>query len=154
MRGRRWALGLGLPLLALAAFMLLFRWDWLIPIIEAQASARLGRPVTLEHLHVRLGKMTSITAEGLRIGNPEGFEDAPPFATIPRASLDFDVAGWLRDRSIAIPAVKLENPVLEVIGRADGRDNFTFDFGGPAGEAARRQRLTDPSCRAPARTAP
>ena len=136
MRGRRWALGLGLPLLAIAVLVAVFRWDWLIPIVEAQASARLGRPVTIEHLHVHLGKVTSISAEGLRIGNPEGFEEAPPFAAIPRASLDFDVAGWLRDRSVAIPVVTLEQPVFEVIGRADGKDNYTFDLGGPGQAAA------------------
>ena len=140
MRGRRWALGLGLPVLAIVVLVLLFRWDWLIPIVEAQASARLGRPVTIEHLHVALGRVTSITAEGLRIGNPDGFDaegaEAPPFAAVPRASIDFDVAGWLRDRSIAIPVVTLERPVLEVIGRADGRDNYTFNFGTPESAVA------------------
>jgi uncharacterized protein involved in outer membrane biogenesis len=136
MRGRRWALGLGLPLLAIAVLVAVFRWDWLIPIVQAQASARLGRPVTIEHLHVHLGKVTSISAEGLRIDNPEGFEAEPPFAAIPRASLDFDVAGWLRDRSVAIPVVTLEQPVFEVIGRADGKDNYTFDLSGPCQAAA------------------
>ncbi|MFC7693423.1 hypothetical protein ACFQY5_31665 [Paeniroseomonas aquatica] len=125
---------MGLPLLAIVVLVLLFRWDWLIPIVEAQATARLGRPVTIEHLHVKLGKVTSITAEGLRIGNPDGFEDAPPFAAIPRASLDFDVAGWLRDRSVAIPVVTLDQPVFEVIGRADGKDNT------PSISAARARR--------------
>ncbi|SDB47088.1 AsmA family protein [Belnapia rosea] len=134
---RRWALGLGLPLLAIGVFLALFRWDWLIPIVEARASAALGRPVTIEHLHVSLGLITTISAEGLRVGNPPGFEDAPPFATVPRASLDLDVSALIQSREIVIPQVTLDRPSVEVIGRADGSNNYSFKLGGsPPAEGA------------------
>ncbi len=130
MHWRRWALGLGLPLLAIGVFLALFRWDWLIPIVEAQASAKLGRKVTIEHLHVSLGRVTTISAEGLRIANPPGFEDAPPFADVPRASIDLDVGAYIENRAIVIPAVTLERPRLEVLGKPDGSNNYGFNLGG------------------------
>ncbi len=130
MNWRRWALGLGLPLLAIGVFVALFRWDWLIPIVEAQASAKLGRPVTIEHLHVSLGRITTVSAEGLRIGNPPGFEDAPPFADVRRASIDLDVGAYIESRAIVIPAVTLERPQLEVLGKPDGSNNYSFNLGG------------------------
>ena len=132
MRLRRWALGLGLPLLAIGVFVALFRWDWLIPIAEAQASARLGRKVTIEHLHVSLGRVTTISAEGLKIGNPPGFEGAPPFADVRRASIDLDVGAYIESRAIVIPSVTLERPQLEVLGKPDGQNNYSFDLGGGA----------------------
>ncbi|MBL6076778.1 AsmA family protein [Belnapia sp. T18] len=132
MRWRRWALGLGVPLLAIGVFVALFRWDWLIPVVEAQASAKLGRKVTIEHLHVSLGRITTISAEGLRIGNPPGFEDAPPFAEVQRASLDLDVGAYIESSAIVIPSVTLERPQFEVLGKPDGSNNYSFDLGGGA----------------------
>lgn len=130
----RWRLSLGLPLLALALLTALFRWDWLIPIVTARASAALGRPVHIEHLHVALGRTTAITIEGLRIGNPEGFPDNPPFAAVPRASLTFEIMPLLRGRSLVISDITLEQPDVEVLSREDGTTNYAFDFGGPEGE--------------------
>ncbi len=135
MRWRRWALGLGLPLLVIGTLVAVFRWDWLIPIVEAQASAKLGRPVTIEHLHVSLGRVTTVSAEGLKIGNPPGFEDAPPFAFVPRASIDLDVGAYVESRSIVIPGVTLERPQLEVVGKPDGANNYSFNLGGPSATA-------------------
>src|SRR6478609_9129259 len=108
-RAWRWGLGVGLPLAALVLFLALFRWDWLIPIIEAQGSAALGRPVTLQHLHVRLGRTITVTAEGLRVGNPPGFPDDPPLAEVPRAEVDVAFAPLLRG-AVVIPAVTLDQP--------------------------------------------
>jgi hypothetical protein len=141
MHWRRWALGLGLPLLAIGAFLALFRWDWLIPIVEAQASAKLGRRVTIEHLHVSLGRITTISAEGLRIGNPPGFEDAPPFADVQRASLDLDVGAYIGNSAIVIPAVTLERPRFEVLGKPDGSTNYGFNLGGSSTGGGSQPRI-------------
>ncbi|MDO9707288.1 AsmA family protein [Paracraurococcus lichenis] len=130
-----WGLGVGLPLVALALFLALFRWDWLIPIIEAQAAVRLGRPVTLQHLHVSLGRTIRVTAEGLRVGNPEGFPEDPPFAELPRGTVDVAFAPLLRGK-VVIPAVELEQPKVEMIGRPDGSTNYAFHAAGPAGEGS------------------
>ena len=39
-RRRRWPFVLGAVVLALAVFLAVFRWDWLIPLVNAQASKR------------------------------------------------------------------------------------------------------------------
>jgi hypothetical protein len=126
----RWGLGLGLPLFALGLFIAIFRWDWLIPLAEARASAALGRPVSIEHLHLDLGRTTTVTLEGLRIGNPPGFEAEPPFAEVPRLSLDLDAMALLRDRSLVIPSVSLDQPAVAMRSRTDGQTNYAFNLGG------------------------
>ena len=47
-------------------------WDWFIPFVDARASAAIGRQVGMQHLHARLGRITTITAEGVHIANPTG----------------------------------------------------------------------------------
>jgi uncharacterized protein involved in outer membrane biogenesis len=131
-RAWRWALGLGLPLFALGLLVALFRWDWLIPFVAPRASAALGRPVTIAHLHVAPGRTTTITLEGLRIGNPPGFEAEPPFAEVPRLSLDLDAMAFLRNRSLVIPTVTLDRPAVALRSRADEQTNYAFDLGDTA----------------------
>jgi AsmA family protein len=130
----RWLLWTGLPVLALALLAAFWSWDWFIPLVERRASATLGRPVSIAHLHVDLGRTTRITAEDLRIGNPEGFPADPPFAQVPRASLELELMPLLRDRSVVLPSVTLERPAVQVLGREDGSRNYAFDLGAPAGE--------------------
>jgi uncharacterized protein involved in outer membrane biogenesis len=125
----RWGLGLGVPLLALGLLVALFRWDWLIPFVALRASAALGRPVTIAHLHVAPGRTTTVTLQGLRIGNPPGFEAEPSFAEVPRLSLDLDTMALLRDRSLVIPTVTLEQPAIALRSRADGQTNYSFNLG-------------------------
>ncbi|MCO6416802.1 AsmA family protein [Siccirubricoccus sp. KC 17139] len=130
-RRRKWAVGLGVPLALLLLLALLFRWDWLIPIAEAQASAALGRPVTIQHLHVSLGRTTTVTLEGLEIGNPPGFDADRPLAAVPKLRVALDAMAFLRDRSLVIPSVALEQPQVALRAQEDGRNNYSF----PASEA-------------------
>jgi hypothetical protein len=59
--GRRkwWLIGLGIPVALIVGFVFLWRWDWFIPLVESRASAALGRPVTISHLHVSLAACRS-----------------------------------------------------------------------------------------------
>lgn len=135
-RGRTWLFWVVPPLAALALLWAVWSWDWFIPLVEARASAKLGRPVSIAHLHVRPGRIAAITLEGVRIGNPPGFPDDPPFAVVPRATVELDLRALARDRSLVIPSVELDRPVVEVLGREDGSRNYDFDLGGSAGEDA------------------
>jgi uncharacterized protein involved in outer membrane biogenesis len=130
MRWRRWGLWLGLPLLALAVLVPVFRWDWLIPLVEPRVSAAVGRPVDIGHLHVSLGRIITVTVEDVRIGNHVGFPREPPFAAVPRASVALEARPLLRDRRLVIPSVTIERPALEVLEREDGTNNYTFGTGG------------------------
>ncbi len=135
-RSKRWLLWLGAPLLLVALVAAFWSWDWFIPFAEARASAALGRPVHIEHLHVKLGRVSTVTAEGVRVGNPPGFPDDPPFAEVARAAAQVDVGAFLRSREVVIPSIELDRPVVNVIGRGDGSRNYAFDFAGPGGENA------------------
>ncbi len=143
-RARRWLVWLGAPLLLVALLAAFWSWDWFIPLAEARASAALGRPVRIEHLHVKLGRVSTVTAEGVRVGNPPGFPDDPPFAEVGRATAQVDVGAFLRLREVVIPSVELDRPVVNVIGREDGSRNYEFDFGAPKGEAAEPGKAPGP----------
>ncbi|SHI88863.1 hypothetical protein SAMN02745194_01276 [Roseomonas rosea] len=139
MAGRRiprWAIWTGLPLAALVLLIAFWSWDWFIPLAESRASAALGRKVTIEHLHVRLGRVTEVSADGVRIANPEGFAEHPPFARAERLSAQIDVMAYWNDRAVVIPAIEVTRPVVEAVALPDGRTNYAFEFGQPAGEGA------------------
>jgi AsmA family protein len=137
-------LGLGTPLLAIALLVAFWSWDWFIPLAESRASAAVGRPVHMEHLHVKLGRISTVHVEGLRVGNPSGFPDDPPFAEVGRATAQLDVGAFLRSREVVIPSVELDRPVVNVIGRDDGSRNYEFDFATPAGEGAEAGKAPGP----------
>lgn len=139
MAGRRiprWAIWTGIPLAAILLLIVFWSWDWFIPLAESRASAALGRKVTIEHLHVRLGRVTEVSADGVRIANPEGFPGDPPFARAERLSAKLDVMAYWHERAIVIPAIEVTRPVVEAVALADGRTNYDFNTGKPAGESA------------------
>ncbi len=69
-RMKRVLIFVGVPVVAIVALVMLWNWDWFIPFVDARASAALGRPVTIGHLHVRLGRVTTVVADDVKIGNP------------------------------------------------------------------------------------
>ncbi len=115
------------PVLLLAALLLVFRWDWLIPLAEARASVALGRPVTIQHLHVGLGRALTLRVEGLRVANPAGFDPDPPLALVPRLEAEVALRPLLGGHFV-LPRVALDQPVLALRQNADGRANFLFDL--------------------------
>ena len=131
-RKRKWLLGLGIPLGLLVLLALLFRWDWLIPLIEPRASAALGRPVTLEHLHVKLGRTVVVTADDVVVGNPEGFDDPVPLARATRLSAAINAWDWWKGAPLTLPFIEVEKPVLNVRALPDGRANYLFETAAPA----------------------
>lgn len=118
------ALGIVLGLVVVA--VLLFRWDWLIPLVESRASAAIGRPVTLAHLHVQLGRVTRVIADDVAIDNPAGFPDGSKFATLDHLAIDADVMGYVHDRVIRLPRIALDHPIIEVATSKGGDPNYKF----------------------------
>ncbi len=112
----------GLAILAVA----LFQWDWLIPYVDRQASAALGRPATITHLHVKLGRVPHIVAEGVTIANPDGWPGGGNFATADKLELDVDAMAYIRRRQVVIPVITLDAPKVDAQQLADGRNNWTF----------------------------
>lgn len=123
---RRILLWTGIPVLAVVLLVIFWSWAWFIPLVERQASSRLGRPVTITDLDVDLGRVTEVIIGGLRIDNPEGFPAEPPFAAVQRLAVRIDVMEFIRSRRIVIPDIALDRPALRVIANADGRNNYSF----------------------------
>ena len=131
--GRSILLGILVLLVLLAIF---WRWDWLIPLVDARASAALGRKVTMVHLHVRLGRTTRIIAENIAIADPQGFTapastaasgpEAENFATIDKLAIDVDVMAYVHHQVLALTRIAIDHPVMNVRQLADGADNYTL----------------------------
>ena len=131
-RVKVWSIAAGLVLLAIVLVAVLFRWDWLIPVVEARASAALGRPVAIAHLHVDLGKITTVTADGVTVANPQGFPDGSHLATADHLIVTADVWGWLHHRNeLTIERIEFDHPVVDVATGPDGKPNY--DLGGSGG---------------------
>ena len=93
--------------------MIFWDWDWFIPIVDAQATAALGRKVTMQHLHVALGRRVTATAYGLVIANPDGFPAADPqLATAGRLAVTVDVVDYIFHHQLSVPGIELDQPVI------------------------------------------
>lgn len=112
---------------------------------EARASVAVGRPVHIEHLHVKLGRVPTVTAEALRVSNPSGFPDDPPFAQVRRrATAQVEISASLRSREVVVSSVELNQPVVNVICRDDSSRNYEFNFAAPTGEGAEASKAPRP----------
>lgn len=134
-RGRRRWLILAIPVAAIVLVAALWDWNWFRPIVESRASAALGRHVTVGHLSVHPGWTSTIVADGIRIGNPDGFPADPPFTTANRLSITINIGELLHGR-IVLPAITVEKPVVEAAQTADGTANWSFPaLSGGGGQA-------------------
>ncbi len=117
---------LGGLVVLVVALVLLWRWDWFLPIVEAQASAALGRKVTAQHLHVQLGRTTTMALDDVQIANAEGFPADKPFVQIAKLTVAADVMAYLHGRQIVLPQIVLDQPVVEADQDASGKANWTL----------------------------
>jgi uncharacterized protein involved in outer membrane biogenesis len=125
--GRKILAGIsGVLVIAIIAAILLWNWDWFIPIVEARASAALGRRVTLAHLHVRLGRDTVVTAEDVVIANPDHFPAAKPLARIGQLTVVASVMDYIHDGAIVLPSVAVDHAQIDAMAQPDGANNWTI----------------------------
>jgi uncharacterized protein involved in outer membrane biogenesis len=126
-RGLAW---FGAPVVLIVLLALFWRWDWFIPIVESRASAAIGRPVTIEHLHVRLGRVVEVTADGVVIANPPDWPDGdPPFVTMRALTVQADAWGYIRGHDLVLPMVGIEAPTVWAAETAKGAANFRLSTG-------------------------
>jgi uncharacterized protein involved in outer membrane biogenesis len=129
-----WLVAFGGLIGALGIFALVFRWDWLLPLVEARASATLGRPVTAEHLRVALGETARIELDAVTVGNPTDWPGGGTLAVIERVGIDLSLIDYLRTSEIVLPVIDLQAPKFEARQLADGRANWIFPSAGPGPE--------------------
>ncbi len=72
-RRRVWPIILGVLVAAVVVLVAVWDWDWFRPLVEARASAALGRKVTMTHFGLRLGWHPVAIADGVTVANPDGF---------------------------------------------------------------------------------
>ena len=125
-RRRLWPVVLGILALAIIALIALWNWDWFIPIVDRQASAALGHKVTIQHLHVRLGRTTTVTADAVRVDSPPGFPADQPLATIDHLSIGVGVMSTIRHRALDIPLIDVDHPVVNALSHPDGTSNWAM----------------------------
>lgn len=125
----------GALIVALLLFLALFDWNYLRGPIARYASHRLERPVAIEgDLRVKLLSWTpSATVDGLKIGNPRGYEG--DLADIDRLSVAVKLTPLLRGKVI-LPLLRVDNPDIVLLRDAQGRNNWTFKGKSP-GEPTR-----------------
>ena len=132
-RTRRWPFVVGAFLALIVLVVMLWQWDWFVPLVNARASAALGRPVSIAHLHVRLGRVTRIVADEVRIANPTGFPDGSQFGTADHLAIAVDLGALLRNRStIRIPSIEVDHPNLDIATSPSGEPNWKLGSGSPS----------------------
>jgi uncharacterized protein involved in outer membrane biogenesis len=133
---------IGIPVVLLVSLVMFWNWDWLIPMVQSRASAAIGRPVAIMHLHVRPGRITEVVADGVVIANPPNWPSGdPPLASIDTLALQADVWGYLQGRGLVIPLIALGRPRLYAAETPDGTPNFELSTGSSGGPAPKLGEL-------------
>ncbi len=128
---------LGGIVVAVIAVVALWDWDWFLPIVDAKASAALGRTVTAQHMHVHLGRTTIVALDNVQVANADGFPGDKPFAQIGKLTVAADVMAYIHTRQIVLPQIVVDNPVVEADQDASGKANWTLATGsGGTGNAS------------------
>ena len=115
---------LGAFVVALIAVVALWDWDWFLPLVEAQASSAIGRKTTAQHLHVSLGRVTTVSLDNVEIANADGFDTDKPFAHVDKLTVQADVMAYIHTRQIVLPQITLDHPVVEADQKADKTANW------------------------------
>jgi uncharacterized protein involved in outer membrane biogenesis len=122
---------IGIPAALLAILVALWNWDWFIPIVQSRASAALGQPVTMSHLHLRLGRVLQVVADDVVVANPPDWPSGdPPFASIHVLTIQADAWSYLRGNGLVLPLIGVEKPKIVATETSDGSANFRLSSGG------------------------
>lgn len=125
---------IGVPLVLLATLAAFWNWDWFIPVVASRASAAIGRPVSLSHLHVEFGRVVTVTAADVAVENPADWPHGdPPFVTIKVLTIRADVWGYVTGHGLVLPSISMDTPRVRAIETKDGEANFRLPAGGGGG---------------------
>ncbi|RUT24628.1 AsmA family protein [Asaia sp. W19] len=121
------AIGTGALAGLIILLIVFWNWDWFVPLVDRRASAALHRPVSIAHLHVRLGFTTTVSVDDLQIRQPEGFEgEKELFASARKATVSVNVWNYLTNKGLEIPLIALDTPRGDIVSLANGRNNYSF----------------------------
>ena len=140
---RRGNIFLAIVAAALIVLVLLWDWNWLKGPVERVVEARTGRSFEIGgNLDVDLGRVTTITADGLRLGNPD-WSKQTDMAKVQQLALQVEVWPLLRGK-LRLPEVRLSQPDLWLEANPDGSaGNWDFGFEGSGGPLELRRLWID-----------
>ena len=143
-----WSMALGVPLLAAVLVAVIWGWDLLIPLVASRAAAALGRPITIAHLHIVPGRIVSVTADDVTIGNPPDWT-GEPLARLPVLGVQLDAWALLRHGRLVVPLVSLDRPQLTATQLPNGAMNYQLQLAGHSdgGATIGEVRIADGSAR-------
>ncbi|KXV67605.1 lipopolysaccharide biosynthesis protein [Acetobacter malorum] len=126
--------------LALLLLILFWSWDWFVPLVNSKATALLHRKTTIAHLHVHLGRVTTIKVDDLRIEQPKTFEkEKDQFAQAKSVTVSVDVWSYLWHRTLHLPLIALEQPTADIIALKNSLNNYTFTEDGKPAKTPTKQ---------------
>lgn len=126
-RGR---LGWLLVITAALLLALLWDWDWFRPLVERQASAALGRAVTLQRFDVELGRYPRLTADGLAVANPPDWPSDGHLLRVEHVAVRVDPWAWF-NRRWRVVEIEIQRPDVDLVSGADGRSNYRLPVFAP-----------------------
>ncbi len=133
-----------LAVLALVALVLwlLWDWNWFKGPVERQLETRTGRTFDIGgDLDVDLGRITTIRADRLRLGNA-AWSKEPTMATAEQLELRIEPLALLLRRPSRVFDLHLRKPVLR-LETGPGRGNWVFRQGGGDAPDVRRLWIED-----------
>lgn len=125
--GLRLLAGFALLVPALALLLVFFPWDWLRGPINRYVTERTGRHFAItRHLDVRLGRVTTVVADGIELANPTWARD--PWLLRAQGA-QFEVRLWplLSRGELVLPHLRLRRPELGLQVQPDGRRTWSLD---------------------------
>jgi AsmA family protein len=133
-RSWKWLFGGLVVAAAVGAGAVLSVQEWggpaIIRIIQARASADIGRPITIGSVHIHPGRIATITLDHVAVANPPGWPASdPPLAEIPRLVMQVNLWDYLRHHEIVVPSVDIQDPHLFVAEAANKQANYRLRTG-------------------------
>ncbi|MCZ2498031.1 AsmA family protein [Xylophilus sp. Kf1] len=121
----RLAWAVAILLIALVLLVIFFPWDLLRGPINRYVSDKTGRHFAItRHLDVKLGRTTTVIADGIEFANPEWAKD--PYL-VKAEKAEFGIRLWpLLSRQIVLPSVTLDQPEIGLQMEPDGRRTWAF----------------------------
>lgn len=121
----------GAVALTVILFLLFWNWNWLKGPVERAVESRTGRSFDIDgDLAVSLGRVTTVRADGLRLGDAAWSERAE-MATVDRAEIRIDLLSLPFWRTTRLPAIELANPRVWLEA---GDEGGNWDLFGPPGD--------------------
>ncbi len=131
-----WLLTLFSAVCAAVAAVLIWGSDLLIPLVASRASAALGRPVTISHLHIAPGRTFQVSADDVTIGNPPNWT-GEPLAHLAHITVQADTWEYLRHGQLVIPLILVDHPQVLATQFPDGAANYKLQLAGHSDNSTR-----------------